>query len=167
MWTMNGPNLVPKPKSQNDLGLKSSIQWICREWVRKLDSDELDNNYDGPRWLESKDKQVLSKENHHWHNPRKCVLIYIYIYIYISFEFDYKSNSCFYSFFFSNFSIPLIKIFFLFYIVFLLSSPPSTCRLGFWCWSLSHQHLLEVSGNSCKVENYCSSITSTLMRLKS
>ena len=167
MWTMNGPNLVLKPKSQNDLGLKSSIQWICREWVRKLNSNELDNNYDGPRWLESKDKQVLSKENHHWHNPRKCVLIYIYIYIYIYISLLNLITSLIPVFTVFFFSIPLIKIFFLFYTVFLLSSPPSTCRLGFWCWSLSHQHLLEVSGNSCKVENYCSSITSTLMRLKS
>ena len=161
MWTMNGPNLVPKPKSQNDFGLKSSIQWICREWVRKLDSDELDNNYGGSRWPESKDKQVLSKENHHRHNPRKCVLIYI------SFEFDYKSSFCCYNVFPLISQSLLLKVFFLFYTVFLLSSPPSTCRPGFWCWSLSHQHLLEVSGNSCKVENYCSGITSTLMRLES
>ena len=102
---------------------------------------------------------------------RGNVFLYIYIYIFIYISLLNLITSLVpvlqFFFFFSNFSIPLIKIFFLFYIVFLLSSPPSTCRLGFSCWSLSHQHLLEVSGNSCKVENYCSSITSTLMRLKS
>ena len=148
----------PKPKSQKDLGPKSLIQWICREWVRKLDSNKLDNNYGGSRWPESKDKQVLSKENRPRHNPRRCVLVYF------SFEFDYKSNFCGYSVFLSLFWSPFLKVFFLFYTIFFLSSPPFTCRPSYWCWFLSHQHLTEVSGSSCKAENYFSGITSTLMR---
>ena len=152
--------MVPKPKSQNDIGLISPIKWICREWVKKLGSNELDNNYGGLRSPESKDKHVLSKENCHRHNPRRSVLIYT------SLKFDYKSNSCFYSVFLLIFQSPF-SVYSFFYTVFIPSSSPSTCRLGFWRWSLSNQHLLEVSGSSCKVENYCSSITSTLMWPKS
>ena len=153
--------MISKPKGLKDLGPKSPIQWICREWVRKLGFNELDNNYSGPRWQDSKDKLISSKENHLRHNPWRSVLIYI------SFEFDYKSSSCCYSVFPLISRSLLLRVFFLFYIVFLLSSSPSTCRLGFWHWFLSHQHLPEVSGNSCKTENYCSGITSTLMRPKS
>ena len=102
----------PKPKSQKDFSPKSPIQWIYREWVKKLGSNELDNNYGGSRWLESKDKQVLFKENHHRHNPRKSVLIYI------SLEFDYKSSSCCYSIFLLIFRSP----FSVYYFPFILSS---------------------------------------------
>ena len=38
-----GYNWSPKPKGQINLGLKSPIQWICREWVGKLGFNELDN----------------------------------------------------------------------------------------------------------------------------
>ena len=149
----------------NELRLKSLIQWICREWVRKLSFNELDNNYSWPRWHESKDKLVSSKENRHWHNLRRSVLIYIYIYI--SFQFDYKYSSSCYSVFLLISRSPHFRVFFLFYTVFFLLSPPSTCRPGFWHWSLSHQYLPEVSGSSCTAENYYSSITSTLMRPES
>ena len=145
----------------NNLGPKSAIQWICREWVRKLGSNELDNNYCGSRWQEKKDKLVLSKEDCHQLNPKRLVLVYI------SFEFDYKSNSCCYSVFLSIFRSPSLRVFFLFYTIFLLSSPPSKCRSGCWHWFLSHQHLPEVFGSSYKAENYCLCFTSTLMWLES
>ena len=154
--------MVPKPKGLKDLGLNNPIQWIFREWVRKLSFNELDNNYSWPRWHESKDKLVSSKENRSWHNLRRSVLIYIYIYI--SFQFDYKYSSSCYSVFLLISRSPLFRVFFLFYTVFFLLSPPSTCRPGFWCWTLSYQHLLEISRSSCTAENYCSGITSTLMR---
>ena len=153
--------MIPEPKWLKDLGPKSPIQWICREWVRKLGSNELNKNYGWLRWQESKDKLVLSKENRPRHYPRRSVLVYI------SFEFGYKSCYCFYSVFLLILWFPLLKVFFLFYTVFLLSSPPFACRLGFWHWFLSHQHLFKVSRSSCKAENYCSSITSKLMRPES
>jgi len=156
-----GTFLIPEPKELKNLDPKSPIQWICREWVRILGSNELDNNYSWPRWQESKDKLVLSKENRPWHNPRRLVLVYI------SFEFDYKSSSCSYSVFLLIFRSPLLRVFFLFYTVFLLSSSPSTCILGFWRWFLFHQNLPKVSGSSCKVKNYCSGITFTLIRSES
>ena len=40
----------PKSKSSKDLDSKSPIQWICREWVGKLGSDELGNDYSGFKW---------------------------------------------------------------------------------------------------------------------
>ena len=153
--------MIHKPKGLKDLGPKSPIQWICREWVRKLSSNELNNNYSGPRWQESQDKVVLSKENRSRHNLRRSVIVYI------SFEFDYKSSSCGYSVFPLISQYLLLKVFFLFYTVFLLSSPPSTCRPRFLCRSMSYQHLPYVFESSCKAENYCLSITSTLMRPES
>ena len=115
--------------------------------------------------------------------PNKIVLgtirgdVFLYIYIYISFslslslslsfEFDYKSSSCFYSVFPLISRSPFLSVFFLFYTVFLLSSPPSTCRPRFLCRSMSYQHLPYVFESSCKAENYCLSITSTLMRPES
>ena len=112
---------------------------------------------------------------------RRDVFLYIYIYIYIflsfslslslslslSFEFDYKSSSCCYSVFPLISRSPFLSVFFLFYTVFLLSSPPSTCRPRFLCRSMSYQHLPYVFESSCKAENYCLSITSTLMRPES
>ena len=62
-----------------DLGLKNSIQWICRELVKKLDSNELDNNYNGSRWKERKYGLVLSKKKCPRHSPRRSILVYIYI----------------------------------------------------------------------------------------
>ena len=143
-----------------DLGLKSSIQWICREWDRKLDSNELGNNYNGFRWKERKYGLVLSKKKCPRHSPRRSILVYIYIYI--SFEFGYKSYSSSYSVFLFLLQSPSPRVFFLFYTI-LLSSPPSTCRPSCWLWSLSHQYLPEFSRSSCKVENHCSGLTSTLM----
>ena len=56
---------------------KNPIQWIYIEWVRKLGSNELGNNYNGFRWQENKDRLVLSKENRPQCNLRRSVLIYI------------------------------------------------------------------------------------------
>ena len=105
--------------------------------------------------------------------PKKIVLgtiqgdQFFYIYIYISLEFDYKSSSFGYSIFLLISPSLSLRVSFLFYTIFFLSSPPSMCRLGHWCWSLSHQHLLEIFRSSYKVENYYSGITSTLMRPES
>ena len=158
---MYGHGLIPKPKGWKDLGPKSPIQWICREWVKKLDSNKLDNDCSGSKWQENKNKLVLSRENHPQLNLRRLFLVYI------SFKFDYKSSSCFYSVFLSIFRSPSFRGFFHSYTILFLPSPPSTCRSSCWLWSLSYQHLPEVSGSSCKAENYCSGITSTLMRSES
>ena len=56
--------MVLKPQGWKDLDPNSPIQLIYREWVGKLDYNELDNNYSGSRWQENKYKLVLSKENH-------------------------------------------------------------------------------------------------------
>ena len=106
----------------------------------------MDNNYNRSRWQESKDKLILSKENRHRHNLRRSVLVYI------SFEFGYKSSSCSYNVFLLILWSFSLRVFFLFYTIFFPSSSPSTCRLDHWCWSLFHQHILEVFGSSCKVE---------------
>ena len=127
----------------------------------KLGSTELDNNYSGSKWQESKDKLVLPKENRPRPNPRRLVVLYI------SFRFDYKSSSCCYSVFPSIPRSFSLRVFFLFYTILFLSSPRFTCRPGCWLWSLSHQHLPEVSESSCKAKNYFSGITSTLMWLES
>ena len=73
--------------------------------------------------------------------PKKIVLdtirrdVFIYIYIYLSlslsFEFDYKSSSYCYNVFPLISQSLLLRVFFLFYTVFFLSSSPSTCRPGF------------------------------------
>ena len=47
--------------------------------MRKQGSNELDNNYGGSRWPESKNKQDLSKENRPRLDPMRSVLIYILI----------------------------------------------------------------------------------------
>ena len=41
-----------------NLDPKSPIQWICREWVGKLDFNESDNKQSGFRWQENEDKLV-------------------------------------------------------------------------------------------------------------
>ena len=126
------------------------------------------NNYNGSRWQERKDRLVLSKENYSRHNPMRSVLIYIYIYIYIYIFWIWLQVQFLFLQCFSLNSRSLSHwVFFLFYTIFFLSSPPSTCRLDRWCWSLSHQHLPEVFGSSCKTENHCSGITSLLMRPES
>ena len=83
--------------------LKSPIQWICRECVRKLDFNKSDNNYCRSRWQENKEKLVLSKESRSQLNPMRLVFIYK------SFEFDYKSHSCCYSVFLSIFWSPILR----------------------------------------------------------
>ena len=59
-----------------DLGSKSPKQWICREWVRKLGSNESDEHLNRFRWQEGVNKQgndeektssAMSKEN------RSCI----------------------------------------------------------------------------------------------
>ena len=62
-----------------DLGLKSPIQWICREWIKKLGSNELGNNYNWSRWQERKYGLVLSKEKCPRHSTRRSILVYIYL----------------------------------------------------------------------------------------
>ena len=39
-----------------NLDPKNPIQWICREWVRKLSFNELDNKWNGFRWQENEDR---------------------------------------------------------------------------------------------------------------
>ena len=109
--------LILEPKGLKDFGLKSLIQWICWEWVRKLGSNELDDNYGWPRWQESKDKLVLSK---------KIILGTIQgdQFLYISFEFDYKSSFCSYSFFLSILQSFSLRVFFLFYTIFFFHLHP-------------------------------------------
>ena len=99
-------------------GLKSPIQWIFREWVRKLGSNELDNNYGGSRWLESKNKEVLPKEVRPQLSSRRLVFIYIVL------EFDYKSNSCFYSVFLLISWFSFLRVFFPFYTIFFFHLHP-------------------------------------------
>ena len=41
-----------------NLGPKSTIQWICREWVGKLGFNESDNKQSGSRWQENEDRLV-------------------------------------------------------------------------------------------------------------
>ena len=59
-----------------NLGPKSLIQLICREWVGKLGFNESNNKQNGSKWQENEDKLVKSKENHPRHSPRRVVLIY-------------------------------------------------------------------------------------------
>ena len=46
-----------------DLGPKSLIQGICREWVGKLGFNELNNKYNGFRRQGKEDKLIQVKEN--------------------------------------------------------------------------------------------------------
>jgi len=140
-----------------DLGPKSLIQWICRECVRKLGSNELGNNYNGSRSQEKKDGLVLSKENCHRHSPRRSILVYISFWIWLQVLFLFLL--CFSP----NSSIFVLKGLFPFYTILPLSFLPSTCRPSGWLWFLSHQHLPEVSINNCKANYHYSGITSTLM----
>ena len=126
-----------------DLDLKSSIQWICREWVRKLDSNELGNNYNGSRWKERKYGLVLSKKKCPRQSPRRSILIYIYIYI--SFELGYKSCSSSYSVF-----------------LFLLQSPSPGSSFSFILSSLFHLHPPRVdqdaSFDPCPINTFLKSL---------
>ena len=130
-----------------------------------------------------------------WFYPKRIVLSTIREdqFLYISLELDYRHSFCCYNVFLLILP-PILSAFFIFYTTSLLSSPPSMCRSDRLCrslshqhlpevfrstsppsmcrsdrccWSLSHQHLPEVFRSSCKIENYCSSITSLLMRLES
>ena len=52
-------------------------------------------------------------------------------FLYISLEFDYKHNSYYYNIFLLILRSPPLRVFSLFYTIFLLSSLPSTCRLDY------------------------------------
>ena len=77
-------------------------------------------------------------------------------FLYIILEFDYKYSSYCYCILLLNLRSLSLRASLLFYTLFSLVSSPSTYRLDCWCWSLSHQHIPEVFGSSCKAENYCS-----------
>ena len=59
---------------------------------------------------------------------------------------------------------PYVIGFFSFIFPFFTSSQPSMCRSNCWFWSLSHKSIPEVFVGNYKVEWYCLSITSILMR---
>ena len=89
-------------------------------------------------------------------------------FLYIFLEFGYKHSSCCYSVFLSISRSHSLRVFFLFYIIFLLSSLPSTYRLDCWCVvPCPVSTFLKSLGSSYKVENYCSGITFSLMRSES
>ena len=48
----------PRPKGNINLGPKSSIQWICREWVGRLGFNEPKNKQGGSKWPENDDRLV-------------------------------------------------------------------------------------------------------------
>ena len=52
-------------------------------------------------------------------------------FLYISLEFDYKHSSYYYNIFLLILRSPPLRVFSLFYTIFLLSSLPSTCRLDY------------------------------------
>ena len=59
-----------------DLGPTSPKQWICRWWVGKLDSNELDEHNNRFRWQEGVNRQGYDEENRPWQGSRRIVLIY-------------------------------------------------------------------------------------------
>ena len=61
-----------------DWNPKSPKQWICREWVGKLGSNELDKYKSRFRWQEDVNGQVYSEENRIQQSPRRSVLIYFF-----------------------------------------------------------------------------------------
>ena len=61
-----------------DWGSKSPKQWICREWVGKLGSNESDNHKSRFSWQEDVDGQVYNEENHPRQSLRWSVLIYFF-----------------------------------------------------------------------------------------
>ena len=144
-----------------NLGPKSPIQWICREWVGKLGFNELDNNYNGSRSRWSKSGQVYLK---------KIVLDTIredqFMYILLGIDYKYSVNG--HNLFLSLISWSLfLRAYLLIY-----TTSPSSSLLSTWMvdclgWSLSHQYPPEVFEGTCNAEKYCSDITSSLMRLES
>ena len=144
-----------------NLGPKSPIQWICREWVGKLGFNELDNNYNGSRSRWSTSGQVYLK---------KIVLDTIredqFMYILLGIDYKYSVNG--YNLFLSLISWSLfLRAYLLIY-----TTSPSSSLLSTWMvdglgWSLSHQYPSEVFEGTCNAEKYCSDITSSLMRLES
>ena len=128
----------------------SQIQWICRELVKELDPNELDNDkYGCERWL-SRNKQHIAE----WiHNPRTQVFMSKKAFVHINclnriqVLFRLLQNSF-------SFSSPLLPFFFFFvksllpYIALFESSSPSTCwssEPSLKYLSLSHLSLLSVS----------------------
>jgi len=73
-----------------DWGPKSPKQWICREWVGKMGSNESDKHKNRFRWQEDVNGQVYNEENHPRQSLRRSFL-------YISFRFNYKVSSWCYS----------------------------------------------------------------------
>ena len=136
-----------------DLGPKSPKQWICREWVRKLGSNESDKHNNGFRWQEDVINTVMMKTT---------VLDKVRgeLFLYIILKLDYKFGSRLLQYFSLNFLIPHPMASFFFYTVhpFHLHLPRAcqticvdTCPI-----SISHKS----SCGSCKAETHCSSITS-------
>ena len=85
-------------------------------------------------------------------------------FLYISLEFDYKHGPCCYSLFFLNFPIPFLQGFFFYFILssFFYLYPPCVDQIvGVDPYPIST--FLKSLGSSCKDENYCLSITSSLM----
>ena len=64
-------------------------------------------------------------------------------FLYIILEVDYKYSSYSYSVSLLILQSPFLRVFFPFYTIFHLSSPPSTRRLDSWCRSLSHSTFLK------------------------
>ena len=56
---------------------KSSKQWICKEWVGKLGSNESNKHKSRFRWQEDVNGQVYNEENHHRQSLRRSILIFL------------------------------------------------------------------------------------------
>ena len=101
-----------------------------------------------------------------WFNLEKIVLGTIrgdeFLYISHKLITNLISDCYSISLFISPFS-PL-RILTLIYTISSFSSLPYTWIIDCLCWSLSHQHLLEIFRGSCKAEEHRSEITSPLMR---
>ena len=89
------------------------------------------------------------------------------MFLYISFKFDYRVSSYYCSVFLLVFRSPspIASLFFYTLFPFHLYLPRAGQTIGIDTCSIST--FPKSSCNSCKVENHCSGITSTLMRLKS
>ena len=131
--------MAPKIKGCMNLGPKSLIQWICREWVEKLGFNELDNKYSGFRSQENENRLVYVRRSSSAQSEE------INSYIFLSSLITNSAFDCYSVFPLISRTLSLI-VFFFFYPLPLPSSLPSKCRLDCLCWSLSHQHLSKVSG---------------------
>ena len=101
-----------------------------------------------------------------WFNLKKIVLGTIRgdEFLYISYKLITNLISNCYSISLLISRSPPPRIFTLIYTISSFSSLSYTWTIDCLCWSLSHQHLPEIFGGSCKAESYYSGITSTLMR---